>query len=925
MAEFDSAGDAPVDRNGDAAHSPIRLVLDCNHIASFSLVFIWYFASSVSVIYIKAIFMDHTDDTVGAVIDATVAQLLAGLLGGYFCAWLRPPVETAKEIPNNGWVSEQAVVCAAACDVIGTAATNWAVVASGSSSSQMMKLLESPFTVGLVYLMLGEITSWSRLVAVVVSVVGVAMANPATPPGVAVYWSWFVGIAIMVVMFPLRNVYSKKMSATGAAAYTEICSRGLEILLPLFIGRVFMWPRWSPNIASQPGTFLLMASTNSLYNIISFMVLARVSAVTHAQLRLGKRVFCLVMSEYVFHDMSTSLLSVGGLVLAFGGLFAYIIAKPATKITSAFLSGSAPPVHAESRLTNEQTAKLAKYSTYCLLGFFLLFTHARPSPTGQHLPIATTTAARQTVTSVPDVRPSLEESAFEFVSLGSSFGACGGRITQLNCLETIILADHATAPQAATGDAQSLSTLCHLLLSSTPMKHAPIDTAHIGVCVQHAGSVSAVVSKHGALVSHSTLGGNRLAPVLSQYAQEVVERCALNVARVVHLRSVAINVQPVHTIKQRSTNITMKELSAMNGNFGFWVWAFGAAHLMNPFTTRLVHMSVDSTNVDALIIATANVINPYSASMASVASKLLDSVRLFDVPTIVLGIGVQFDFPDNPALREEAIVNNTRALPKVMPEMLIEFARRGRLPSISVRGVITEQVCNSFGVSSCVPNGCPSLTMNRDRALGQALAGGWKNVSTQLRDKRRLRVVLTMPAVTARAEKRTGEEERLLEILLVDIASVHDCTVIYQTAQDPIIVEQARRRFGGRFPDLRVLWFGDILRWRDTIEKYDMFIGSRIHGTMMGIFAATPSVLISTDFRQWELATAMQIPMVTIKDFTSRIIFDLEEFVAAIGFNAGAFDETRKTAVASYRAMLQDAGLELDPELEHAFPRGNKR
>ena len=100
-----------------------------------------------------------------------------------------------------------------------------------------------------------------------------------------------------------------------------------------------------------------------------------------------------------------------------------------------------------------------------------------------------------------------------------------------------------------------------------------------------------------------------------------------------------------------------------------------------------------------------------------------------------------------------------------------------------------------------------------------------------------------------------------------------------------------------------------------------MFIGSRIHGTMMGIFAATPSVLISTDFRQWELATAMQIPMVTIKDFTSRIIFDLEEFVAAIGFNAGAFDETRKTAVASYRAMLQDAGLELDPELEHAFPR----
>ena len=105
-----------------------------------------------------------------------------------------------------------------------------------------------------------------------------------------------------------------------------------------------------------------------------------------------------------------------------------------------------------------------------------------------------------------------------------------------------------------------------------------------------------------------------------------------------------------------------------------------------------------------------------------------------------------------------------------MPTLLREMAQRSRIPSISVRGVITEQVCRVYGVDACAPNGCPSLTINREAKLGEILATGWHYASEAIAAGRRLRVVLTMPALSGNESIRTDAQWHLLEILFVDIA-----------------------------------------------------------------------------------------------------------------------------------------------------------
>ena len=163
----------------------------------------------------------------------------------------------------------------------------------------------------------------------------------------------------MVTAFPLRNVCAKKAPIPGPKLYGDLCAEGATAVAPLWIGRVVFGAGVGHVGLADPLSFLaccrvgragrdgvdsfsvqVMALLNALYNVLSFRVLCDVSAVTHAQLRLGKRVFSLATSLFVLHDMILTPQTCAALATTVLALAAYSVLKAVTRRSAPSSAGA---------------------------------------------------------------------------------------------------------------------------------------------------------------------------------------------------------------------------------------------------------------------------------------------------------------------------------------------------------------------------------------------------------------------------------------------------------------------------------------------------------------------------------------------------------------------------------------------------------
>lgn len=321
-----------------------------------ALVATWYLASAYSVIVLKEL-LSPKAPAVAGVVDATFAQFALGmLLGASYDGWKPDDLEPTAE-------ESRALMKASMFGLAGAAATNWAIVSEGASFSQIVKLLEPAVTVVVSFVVIGERTSRQRMVCIAITVVGVFLSSSRAAPTTSVVDSglaraiyivtFTTGIVVMMVGFALRNVYSKRMAVQGSRAYTAVSAMSLRLMTPFVLGRLACLG--IPTEDVQP-KFLANAALNATYNLLSFAVLARVSPVTHAQLRLGKRIVSLIVSMVTLKDVDLTWVEVrhrkqrplylrrvsahqnipqvAGLVMGFAGLVGFLFA-PKVKLAPA--------------------------------------------------------------------------------------------------------------------------------------------------------------------------------------------------------------------------------------------------------------------------------------------------------------------------------------------------------------------------------------------------------------------------------------------------------------------------------------------------------------------------------------------------------------------------------------------------------------
>jgi len=237
--------------------------------------------------------------------------------------------------------------------------------------------------------------------------------------------------------------------------------------------------------------------------------------------------------------------------------------------------------------------------------------------------------------------------------------------------------------------------------------------------------------------------------------------------------------------------------------------------------------------------------NAFRTSFVPQLERLTEVIRRVDVPVTVLGVGAQLPLGATVDAAPEGLRETVRSFVAAVLD---------RSPSIGVRGGFTRDFLASLGFGDDVIDviGCPSL-------YGYGSDGRVRE-TTSLTPSSRLAVTYS-PYL-----RHAGPFVREVT------SRFADSYVVPQTVEALALMlwgeptRYARKADLPETPDHalyrsdRMRFFVDATTWIDTLRERDLVVGTRIHGTIAGLLAGTPSILIAHDSRTRELAEFHRIP-----------------------------------------------------------------
>ena len=266
----------------------------------------------------------------------TVTLIELGVGSALICAmW----ASGAKKPPTLTKEMLKPIAPLAVIHAVGNLLTNVSLGKVAVSFTHTIKAMEPFFSVLLSALFLGDIPSLAVVGALVPVVGGVALASMTE---VSFCWTGFLAAMGSNITFQSRNVLSKKMmglsSIKGAIdninLFSVITMLSCLVCLPIAVSMEGV--KFTPAAISAVGVsfqdlsqrLLIAGFCFQMYQQISYMILSRVSPVTHAVGNCMKRVTVIVVTLLYFKN-PVSPLNMAGTALALSGVFLYSRAKRA--------------------------------------------------------------------------------------------------------------------------------------------------------------------------------------------------------------------------------------------------------------------------------------------------------------------------------------------------------------------------------------------------------------------------------------------------------------------------------------------------------------------------------------------------------------------------------------------------------------------
>lgn len=231
--------------------------------------------------------------------------------------------------------------------------------------------------------------------------------------------------------------------------------------------------------------------------------------------------------------------------------------------------------------------------------------------------------------------------------------------------------------------------------------------------------------------------------------------------------------------------------------------------------------------------------------------RLTHLIERLTIPVHVIGVGAQLPLGKGYERRSAEHKKTVRAFAAAVLE---------RSPSIGVRGAFTAEVLHDLGFSDDQVHvtGCPSMYMYgpaRLREKAPVLAADAAVAYSFTPSVKGMADFLDRATAEFPASVVIPQEHHRLALMLWGEDS--------PTAEDRRLPIHTRHRL---YADDRMRFFVDVKTWIDYLRGYDFAVGTRLHGTIAGILAGTPSLLLVHDSRTKELAEYHGLPHRMFRD-----------------------------------------------------------
>lgn len=311
-------------------------------------------------------------------------------------------------------------------------------------------------------------------------------------------------------------------------------------------------------------------------------------------------------------------------------------------------------------------------------------------------------------------------------------------------------------------------------------------------------------------------------------------------------------------------------------------------------------------NFDIIVIPASNFLHP-DRDLGALADKLQKT----KLPLLVIGIGAQAPATGSKIVLKEG----TERFISVLKEQAIH---------ITCRGNYTEQVLHTYGIKQVTALGCPSNLTNLNKNLGV-------NIEKKLVEvlKGEITEPSTLLNVDTHRKKFYAEYKKLIELVCKNSFSV--------VCQNPLEIVKAARGVDydkscphmqfqqklwknlytpGKFDEFvtdKFITFFSANSWMEYSKKFDLSIGTRLHGNMLAFQSGVPSIFLSHDSRTSELVDIMKLPNCNIKDLNFTSIQEINE---KLNFSGLEYDMNRKILAQKYVDIIESTGLSVSEELK---------
>ena len=294
-----------------------------------------------------------------------------------------------------------------------------------------------------------------------------------------------------------------------------------------------------------------------------------------------------------------------------------------------------------------------------------------------------------------------------------------------------------------------------------------------------------------------------------------------------------------------------------------------------------------NSSFDKFVIPLANAFRP---AFRGPLRKLTELIRTLDIPVTVIGVGSQHKL-DSEGNVEDRLKEDVAAFMSAVLD---------RSASVGVRGEYTASFLDDlgFGAEHVDIIGCPSVFMNGHPKPVE------KNVETISTDSN---IAMTISPYVSRLNPLVAKHTKHFPNL-VYIPQNHadlDMMVWGEDRSAPKNKWNPTHTGHRLYSEDRMRFPLDPRTWTEYLAEFDFLFGSRIHGTIAGILAGVPSMLLVHDTRTLELAEYHSIPYKKISDLDKSV--DARELFEQTDYSA--FNARQPEVLSRFVAFLEKNDL----------------